>query len=81
MIYADDLSAAEDVLAIDEFSADAQEAPHYAWPVLRDAHYYVADPLSQPHLLDPEFYRHSYRGLLDGIFAILAMRTEAGAER
>lgn len=68
-----------EVLTIDEFSADAQEAPHYAWPVLRDANYYSADPLSHPHLLEPEFYHTSYRALIDGIIAILAMRTEASA--
>lgn len=66
-------------LTLDEFSADDQQAPHYAWPVLRDAHYHSTDPLSQPNLLEPEFYLNSYRALIDGIIAILAMRTDASA--
>jgi len=42
-------------LTVAQFPADTQEAPHYAWPVLRDANYYYADPLTNPDLLEPSY--------------------------
>lgn len=54
-------------LLVDKFSLDAREAPHYAWPVLRDANYYYGDPLSDPVLLEPIRYERSYAALLAGI--------------
>lgn len=57
-------------LTVEEYSADAQEAPHYAWPILRDANYYYADPLANPDLLEPSYYLNSHRHLLDGILTL-----------
>lgn len=57
----------DNTLLVEEFSLDAREAPHYAWPVLRDANYYYGDPLSDPVLLEPIRYERSYAALLAGI--------------
>lgn len=57
----------DNALLFEEFSLDAREAPHYAWPVLRDANYYYGDPLSDPVLLEPIRYERSYAALLAGI--------------
>jgi hypothetical protein len=57
-------------LTVEEYSPDAQEAPHYAWPILRDANYYYADPLANPDLLEPSYYLNSHRHLLDGILTL-----------
>ena len=54
-------------LLVEEFSLDAREAPHYAWPVLRDANYYYGDPLGDPALLEPIRYERSYAALLAGV--------------
>lgn len=57
----------DNALLVEEFSLDAREAPHYAWPVLRDANYYYSDPLSDPELLEPSRYERSYAALLAGV--------------
>jgi hypothetical protein len=57
----------DNALLVEEFSLDAREAPHYAWPVLRDANYYYGDPLSDPALLEPIRYERSYAALLAGV--------------
>ena len=54
-------------LLVEELSVDAREAPHYAWPVLRDANYCYGDPLSDPALLEPSRYERSYAALLTGV--------------
>jgi hypothetical protein len=54
-------------LTIQEFSADAPEAPHFAWPVLRDSNYFQFNPLDEPSLLTGALYERTYAALLSGL--------------
>lgn len=55
-----------------EASLDAPEAPHFAWPVLRDSNYFEFDPLAEPAQLTPALYERTYQALIDGISADLS---------
>lgn len=54
-------------LTMPEFSLDDPEAPHFAWPVLRDSNYYEFDPLGSASQLTSALYERTYQALLDGI--------------
>lgn len=56
-----------DDLTLPEYSLEEPEAPHYAWPVLRDSNYFEFDPLTDPSHLTPALYERTYQALLDGV--------------
>ncbi|EXJ13214.1 ParA family protein [Imhoffiella purpurea] len=57
--------------SLPEASIDDPEAPHFAWPVLRDSNYFDVDPLSEPAQLTPALYERTYRALLEGVNSLL----------
>lgn len=50
-----------------EASLDDPEAPHFAWPILRDSNYFDVDPLTEPAQLTPALYERTYQALIQGI--------------
>lgn len=53
-----------ETVVLPEFSVDDTEAPHFAWPVLRDSNYFEFDPLAKPSELTPALYERTYGALL-----------------
>ncbi|MGK2899454.1 MAG: KGGVGR-motif variant AAA ATPase [Burkholderiaceae bacterium] len=62
-----DVSDPDTSVVLPEYSVDAVEAPHYAWPVLRDANFFSFDPLTAPPQLTAGLYENSYSALLSGL--------------
>jgi hypothetical protein len=58
-------------LTLPELSLDDPQAPHFAWPVLRDSNYFDFNPLAEPSQLTPALYESSYRSLIAGIDELL----------
>lgn len=65
----DELSDPGDPVTLPEFSLDDPDAPHFAWPVLRDSNYFEFDPLADPAQLTPALYDRTYQALLAGVKA------------
>lgn len=59
----------DNAVTLPEFSLDDTDAPHFAWPVLRDSNYFEFDPLDDPAQLTPVLYERTYQALLAGIQA------------
>ena len=53
-----------DTVTLPEYSVDDPEAPHHAWPVLRDSNYVEFNPLAKPSELMPDLYARTYGALL-----------------
>jgi hypothetical protein len=62
------LDGSADPITLPEYSVDDAEAPHYAWPVLRDSNYIEFNPLARPAELMPDFYQRTYGALLKQVF-------------
>lgn len=58
---------APSLATLPEASLDASEAPHFAWPILRDSNYFDIDPLAEPAQLTPTLYGRTYQALIEGI--------------
>jgi hypothetical protein len=58
---------AGDSVTLPEFSLDDPDAPHFAWPVLRDSNYFEFDPLAAPSQLTQALYERTYQALLAGL--------------
>jgi cellulose biosynthesis protein BcsQ len=63
-------SNSTDTITMPEYSVDDSEAPHYAWPVLRDSNYVEFNPLARPTELMPDFYERTYGALLKQVCPI-----------
>ncbi len=50
-----------------EFSLDDEASPHFAWPVLHDAHYLEFDPFSNADQLTQDLFDKSFGPLTQGI--------------
>lgn len=58
------LDSSTDAITLPEYSVDDIEAPHYAWPVLRDSNYVEFNPLARPGELTLDYYERTYGALL-----------------
>jgi len=58
-------------ISLPEYSLDDLDAPHFAWPVLRDSNYFEFDPLTAPSQLKSDSYGQTYKVLLDGLLLSL----------
>lgn len=58
-------------IQLPEYGLDDREAPHFAWPVLRDSNYFEFDPLAVPSQLTPALYERTYQALLEGVTATI----------
>ena len=64
------LDSSSDSITLPEYSVDDIEAPHYAWPVLRDSNYVEFNPLAHPSELTPDFYERTYGVLLKQVCSL-----------
>lgn len=56
-----------------EFGLTEPVAPHFAWPVLSDAHFSEFDPCTKESQMKPEFYKETYSELLKGVHELLGI--------